>query len=202
MDYNLKSLVKRVKDALNDAEFSDDLIKQYLNDAQNEVLGESKYSFMRKIDEDSVRGIDAVMLPLDHQATENVIVRQEATRRELDYVPTGEAGHFTYSIFGNDLVVRVPHVPKPRGSWYIKHYYLAKPLPMIDDEDVPHIPEEFGEILVLGALVRAEKRRDNFDFAADYANAQRSLVENMRLRYATRNASFGSRARLPIRRMG
>ena len=77
-------------------------------------------------------------------------------------------------------------------------YYLAKPLPLVNSEDVPIIPYEFGEILVMGALARAERLRDNFDYAAIYENKYDELVTNMKLRYCPRQISNENRAKLPV----
>ena len=77
-------------------------------------------------------------------------------------------------------------------------YYLAKPLPLSESTDIPVIPYEFGEILVMGALARAERLRDNFDYAAIYENKYDELVTNMKLRYCPRQLTGENRAKLPV----
>ena len=69
---------------------------------------------------------------------------------------------------------------------------------LVNDTDKPLIPYEFGEILVLGALARCERRRDNFDYAGVYEAKMDELVTNMKLRYCPRQLANENRAKLPV----
>ena len=217
-DYNLLNLINRIAAKLNDQEFNRDQIKQFINDAYFEVIGEDKYPFMERVDTDMAGGSDFLMLPSDYQSTLAVTAtRKDGTRSPLRYISPREyleldkfnRPTFVYTIAGNELMVNVPvgqATATPEGTFYInniavKHYYLARPHPLEKDSDVPKIPYEFSEIIVLGALSRAEQRRDNFDFAHIYNNQQQQLIENMKIRYGQRQQSFGSRATLPYRRI-
>ena len=48
-NYNLGGLISRVKVRLDDEEYPDDTITQFLNDALFDALGEAHYQFLEKI---------------------------------------------------------------------------------------------------------------------------------------------------------
>jgi hypothetical protein len=107
--------------------------------------------------------------------------------------------NYYYTVFAGQVFYSLPELGENDDDYYeLTLYYLAKPVAMTQDTDVPIIPAEFGEILVLGAQVRAERKRDNFDYAAIYKNDYDELVTNMKLRYCPRQLEGENRAKLPI----
>jgi hypothetical protein len=62
--------------------------------------------------------------------------------------------------------------------------YLITPVELVDDSDVPEIPQEFQEILVLGALVRALEVNDDNDIAQYQQGKKNLLVQAMLKRLA------------------
>ena len=88
-NYTFLNLVKRVKTRLNDEEFSDDVIKEFLNEAQFEILGEDKHTFLEKVDEFDVSSLETELdLPRDYQSTFMIFaVDKDGNKRQLDYVP-------------------------------------------------------------------------------------------------------------------
>ena len=69
-NYTFGNLVRRVKTRLNDEEFSDDIIKDFINEAQFEILGEEKHTFLEKVDEIDVSPSETELdLPRDYQST-------------------------------------------------------------------------------------------------------------------------------------
>ena len=62
--------------------------------------------------------------------------------------------------------------------------------------DKPILPDEFEEALVLGALSRAERERDNFDYAQIYKNQQDELLTNLKLRYGPGQLNMANRSSL------
>ena len=77
-------------------------------------------------------------------------------------------------------------------------YYLAKPKKLVNGNDRPVIPYEYGEALVLLAQARAEQLRDNFDYAQIYENKADDLITSMKERYCPRQQEGGNRAKLPV----
>ena len=112
--------------------------------------------------------------------------------------------NYRFTVFGGKVFYNVPDVSEEVDEngdekfYEITLYYLAKPLPLVNPTDVPIIPYEFGEALIMGALARAERLRDNFDYAAISDNKYDELITNMKLRYCPRQASGENRAHLPV----
>ena len=212
-NYNLSGLIDRLKIRLDDQEYDETAITQFINDAYFDVLGEEHYQFLERIYCASTQGPDVLPLPRDFQTAINFTAKTDKglwTLKYLDYndFTSLEKGsgpkNYRYTIFGNQLFYDVPDVsddPYEDGEerfYDLKLYYLAKPLPLVNSTDVPVIPYEFGEVLVMGALARAERLRDNFDYAAIYENKYDELVTNMKLRYCPRQARNANRAHLPV----
>ena len=214
-DYTLSSLIKRVKSRLRDEEYPEDDIRAFLNEAQMEVLGEDRYPFLERVDDYTAMEGGEMDLPLDYQSTFNIFVKRgEGARQLLEYLPYNQffTNHgfgraFTYTSFGNKIFFALPPIRDDDDAEYddedvyeIQHLYLARPIPMQEDDDPPIIPPEYSEILVLGALARAERTRENFDFAQDYQNQQGLMITDMKARFGIRQQGGQSRARTPFRR--
>lgn len=212
-NYNLGGLINRIKIRLDDEEYPDATITQFLNDALFDCLGEAHYQFLEKIYSAATQEPGVLPLPRDFQTAINLTAKLDKNLWPFRYMAyndymdrqkgSGEK-NYRFTIFGGNLFYDVPKVTDDEYEggeerfYEIKLYYLAKPLPLANDTDVPIIPYEFGEILVMGALARAERLRDNFDYAAIYENKYDELVTNMKLRYCPRQLTGENRAKLPV----
>ena len=60
-------------------------------------------------------------------------------------------------------------------------FYIKKPTKLVADVDVPEIPDEFSELILLGAYARIAKRNEDTDLAqqaiSDYGGMLNKLVE-------------------------
>jgi hypothetical protein len=101
------------------------------------------------------------------------------------YTPSATAGKMSYmeyedfdeqypntSVFANGIpnkwytfagVINI--FPTADTTYTFKLKYIKKPTELVNDGDVPEIPEEFSEVLVLAAYKRALEHDDNFDQA-------------------------------------
>lgn len=212
-NYNLGGLVGRIKTRLDDEEYPDTTIVQFLNDALFDALGEAHYQFLEKMYVATTQQPSGLLLPRDFQTAITMTAKMDKNVWPFEYMDykdffnmSRENGmkNYRYTIFGGQLFYNVPDVSEDVENgdderfYELTLYYLAKPLPMVELTDVPIIPYEFGEILVMGALARAERLRDNFDYAAIYENKYDELVTNLKLRYCPRQASYENRAHLPV----
>lgn len=211
-NYNLAGLVDRIKAKLKDAEFSDEDIKQFINDAYFETLGETRYQFLEKYYQQQVQESGAVLLPRDFQSAIILTANDGKSTTTLKYKPSqdfmaniGEpTNHYCYSVYGNKLFYGLPNISNDLDEdgderfYTLNVYYQGKPAELINDTDKPVIPAEYGELLVLRALARCEQSRDNFDYAAIYENKADELLINMNERYCPRQQEDANRARLPI----
>lgn len=212
-NYNLSGLIDRLKVRLDDAEYADDTLTQFLNDALFDALGEAHYQFLEKTYKAATQQSGMLPLPRDYQSLITMTAEIGKNVWPFEYMDykdflnlskdNGEK-NYRFTVFGGKLLYTVPDVsddPYENGEerfYDITVYYLAKPLQLANPTDVPIIPFEFGEILVMGALARAERLRDNFDYAAIYENKYDELVTNMKLRYCPRQLSGENRAKPPV----
>lgn len=212
-NYNLAGLISRAKARLKDAQYSETDITQFLNDAYFEILGEAHYQFTeRKYLASSQLG-GPLLLPPDFQTVTHFVAELDGNRFPLHYLEADKFfdaqknssfTNYRYTIFGNELFYSLPDLEGRTDEdgdmeFYKLHlYYLAKPVALVNDADVPLIPAEFGEALLLGALARAEQIRDNYDYATIYENKKDELITNMKLRYCPRQLEGGNRAILPV----
>ena len=215
-DYTFASLIQRVKRKLRDSEYDDEDIKTFLNESQFEVLGEDRYPFLERVDTYTSMGGGELDLPYDYQSTFQIFInRGKSGRTMLTYLPAKDffaqnGSSYSYTVYGNKILFNIPRVNDDKEDcdedyiqdYKITHLYLAKPRPMIEDDDIPIIPPEYSEILVLGALARAEQARDNFDFAQVYLNQQNALMLDMKFRFGIKQQGAQNRAKVPFRRMG
>lgn len=212
-NYNLEGLVGRIKARLKDADFSDEDIVQFINDAYFDILGEAHYQFLEKRYRATTQESGVLLLPRDFQTIIHLTATKDKSRWPVRYLDDRDffnfkkdAGvkNFTYTIFGNELYYALPNISDSEDVdgneqfFTLDLFYLAKPLVLAADTDKPIIPAEFGEALVLGALSRAEQLRDNFDYAQIYENKKEDIVLNMKMRYCPRQLEGENRAHLPV----
>ena len=178
-NYNLSGLINRVKVRLDDEEYSDDTITQFLNETLFDALG---VQVTAKTNHN--------VTPLKYMPAQDFLAMDKKSGVKNYY----------YTVFSGQILYNLPEIGDNEDDDYyeVTLYYLAKPLPLSESTDIPVIPYEFGEILVMGALARAERLRDNFDYAAIYENKYDELVTNMKLRYCPRQLTGENRAKLPV----
>lgn len=203
MDYTLENLIEILRKRLQDEEYDGDTLKLFLNDAQNEILGEDKYPFMQRIEQYTEDSHGAALLPPPYAGTFYIYANKDGEpRQELKYISPEEYFKntrrltFVYTIFANQLFFRIRKDDDNEG-FTVTHLYLENPRPLKNDSDRPTIPPQYMEALILGALARAEEVRDNYDYAQLYRNQQDQILTNMKLRYGPGNLTAQNTAKLP-----
>lgn len=211
MAYTLENLVQTLRRRLKDQEFDADSLTEYLNAAQNEILGECKFPFMEHLDVYDAEPKGIVDLPFDYQATIELLAKDDKKfTSKMEYLPAQdflatdrEKRYFVWTVIGREIHYILPKdTDEECRFWTLKHLYLGRPRQMRKNTDKATIPDDFIEALVLGALARAEQERDNFDYAQFYKNQQEDLVTSMKLRYGPKNQNMDNRARLAWRQYG
>lgn len=211
-DYNLGNLVEEIKDELQDESYDENRIKRYINQTYLELFGEVPYNFFEKTY--SYETIDSGQLetPKDFESVIHLVVERDKMKMPLKYLAPREyfaaiEGQkvYRYTIIGNEVHYHLPdefscdqNDEVPDNYYTLKLYYLAKPQKLVNDTDVPLLPSEYQEILVLGTLARAERRRGNYDFAQIYDNQKAELLTNLAMRYGPRQLDAGNRALPPV----
>ena len=76
-NYNLSGLINRIKVRLDDEEYSDDTITQFLNDALFDALGEAHYQFLEKVYQAATQEPGILPLPRDFQTVINLTAKND-----------------------------------------------------------------------------------------------------------------------------
>lgn len=215
MDYTLASIRNRViDDKLDDVNFDPSVVDRFINDTQRAIFNSYELPFTEKVF-NGVLPLNGVIFefPEDYQVQQSLVitdpdgVEKNITNNYLNFrdfnslYPTpaknepGEPTHWT--IHGRKLYLSRP----TDNSYTLTLFYIKKPTKLEDDADVPEIPEEFEELLVLGAYYRCLARNEDFD-QADYIKRGDFTDElnKMLSRYSRKQQGATTVIRQPLRR--
>lgn len=178
MAYNLADIRTRVRTKIKDRNYSGDTIDQFINDAIIEIADLYLWRYFQKKSEDSLGvGETAVKYPKDHQVTRRLILVDSSDPKRYwnlkDFYleedvffgrfPTPEVydnSQPTYwTVYGDYIYFNCP----ANINYTLHHYYQRVPADLSNDNDVPSLPVNFREAIVLGASYRVEQERDNYD---------------------------------------
>lgn len=199
MAYQLSTVRTRVQNKLDDTNFSASKITQFINDAQNEIFNSYSFPFNEKTASATLTtGTNTFTLPTDFQAMKALGITApdnyeiDLTRFYMNYNSfktaypddddsSGVPGYWT--IFGDT----VTFAWLADVNYTLSVDYLKNATELVNDSDVPEIPEAFGEILVTGAYIRALEHNDDNDIA-DYQRTRYYVpqLQNMLNRYSPR----------------
>lgn len=192
MAYTTGSLVTKVQQRIRDTGYSSTEIKNYINDTQNDVFNEYRLRFM----EDSqpytltVGTADITNgsgLPTNYVQALDILVTTIGKESCLKYVDVRSVDNLSsngqpiaWYIFENTINL----YPKPVSSDSISLRYYKKPTELVSDSDIPEIPSEFGELLVVGAAYRVMQVKDNYDQAGILQNKYDEILQKLVSKYS------------------
>lgn len=210
--YQLSTLVSTVKERAKDSSLSSDLITDFIQETQDNVLNYSRFPFMEVTDTDTLSADESelilddevdviVSLKLVDTTTNQVVVPQYMGYAEFyqrfDPAYSSTAVPSFYTVFGNTVVFNAP----TSQAWTVQVAYIKTPTVLTLDEDVPDVPERYKELLIAGALARVEKMRGNFDISALYERRTEELTETMLNRLQLRQVATNHRSRFGRRNL-
>lgn len=192
MEYNLAALRKRIAiDRLDDEDFEPDLIDRFINDAQRDIFNKFELPFQEKIFSGQLPvGVNMFQLPSDVASVQSrVVTSPDGSQRTIDN------GYMRFKDFNRNFPTPANNQPGPINYWTLYAnsmitscptdqeytldlYYLRKPKTLVEGTDVPEIPEEFAELLIMGALKRIYFREGDED-ELTWANAEYTRLETL-----------------------
>jgi hypothetical protein len=194
MAYQTGDIVSLVQKRIRDTGYDSSEIKQYLNDTQNDVFNEYRLPFMETSQTyATVANVADITngsgLPSDYsQAIDlfnsdaNLVIPYMDIRdvdtiaQDPNYVNTSR----TIPGVSWTLYAQVPILtPTPTISYNVLLRYYKKPTLLSADSDVPSIPSQFQELLVLGAAYRILQVKDNYDQAMTLQNKYDELLQKL-----------------------
>lgn len=218
MAYQLSTLVTRVQARIRDTGYSSTEIAQYINDTQNDIYNEYRLPFMEASttytltigNSDITTGVG---LPATYVQAIDVSIGAAPGGKVLTYVDYRELDRSTWNEDPTATVNNIPQYwyffantirvyPTPNAASLVTLQYYKKPTELSADADVPSIPSDFGEILVMGAAYRVLQVKDNYDQAAILQNKYDEILDKLVLKYSVHQVGTAMRMRINRRKVG
>lgn len=202
MEYNLAGIRQRILiDLIDDEEFDPDIVDNFINDTQRDIFNQYELTFQEKIFSGTVpAGSTMFKFPDDvAQIQSMVITGPDGTQRSIknSYLPfrefftryptpqgNGVSPVNAWTLYGGNMLTSAP----TNQEYTMTIFYIKKPKTLTVNADVPEIPEEFSELLILGAQMRIQKRNEDYDLAAQTAIEYQRILVQLVSRYGGRKA--------------
>lgn len=196
MDYTLQAIVSRVQtDKLDDDEFDTGIINRYINDTQRDIFNQFELPFQEKIFAGTVPSSSAMFsLPADLALLQSVSMADvpgfSATRMKwkdfFEKYPDNTSAEpgipSAWTLYAGNIIF-----DKPTDKDYVLTlFYIRKPITLTVGTQVPEIPQEFEELLVLGAYIRCLKFNEDNDQAAYHEVDYNKMLDLLVTRYGGR----------------
>lgn len=201
MAYTLGDIVTKVQQRVKDTSYSSSEIIGYVNDTQNDIFNEYRLRFMQTSQaytmtagvSDITNGsglpanyVQAIDLSLTTAGREKVLSPAETAVIDLIYPDPDDTTRHPANVpdkwylYGSTIKT----YPVPDAAYTLSLRYYKKPTEMDADDDVPEIPSEFREILVVGAAYRVMQVKDNYDQAAILQNKYDEILQKLVYKYS------------------
>jgi hypothetical protein len=219
LSYILSDLVSRVQSRIKDTGFSSTQIKQFIDDTQNDVFNEYRLPFMQTTQNYTLTAgvadiTNGVGLPTNFVQALDIVITTTGLEQRIPFVdisqvdwenpdPADTTAHasnipqYAYK-YGESIFV----YPAPADAYTLTLRYYKRPDELVDDADVPEIPQEFRELLVVGGAYRVFQVKDNYDKAAILENKYMELLSKMASRYSQTQVGQPTIMRINRRALG
>lgn len=202
MEYTLEGIRNRVLvDKLDDDEFSSQIVDNFINDTQRNIFNQFELPFQEKIFQGTVPAQTTMFkFPSDVALLQSLVMTSPDGNQTdigdsfLDFrtfnkaFPTpgnNEPGPITYwTLYAGNMLTSAPL----DQDYTMNIFYIKKPKTLVSSTDIPEIPEEFSELLILGTFARIQKRNEDFDLAAVTEQEYNNNLDLLVTRYGFRKA--------------
>lgn len=198
MEYNLAGLRQRVLvDKLDDDEFDPDIVDRFINDTQRDIFNQFELPFQEKIFQGTIpAGVTMLQMPNDVAQIQSQTLSGVTgfANRKVDWrtffqlyqdadsnTPAEPA---KWTLYAGNMLLSAP----TDKDYTMKLFYIRKPKTLTQNTDVPEIPEEFSELLVLGAFRRILERNEDYDLAGTINAQYQAQLSALVTRYGFREA--------------
>lgn len=200
MSYNLSSIRNQViDDKLDDTSFDPSVVDRFINATQRDIFNTYELPFQEKVFSGALPISERIFeFPDDLQVMQAVVITApDGTQKDITkaYMPYKDFIR-SYPTPANNVPSSVVAWTSYAGRMYtgapidqsytMDTFYLKTPDELEDDSDVPEVPEEFQEVLVLGAYKRVLERNEDFDLAAVVDTQYGRQLDKMVSRYGFR----------------
>lgn len=213
MSYITGDIVTKVQLRVRDTGYSSTEIKNYINDAQNDVFNEYRLPFTQATQLYTMTaGVSDITngggLPTNYVQALNLTLTSTGYEKVLTYLDVSEINQLYPD--PDDTVVNPANVPSkwyfyadtiktypvPLAAYTVSLQYYKKPTILSSDSDVPDLPSEFEELLVVGAAYRVLQVKDNYDQAAILQNKYDEILQKLVVKYSQQQVGAPTRMRI------
>lgn len=196
MEYTLQGIVSRVQtDKLDDDEFDTGVITNFVNDTQRDIFNQFELPFQEKIFAGTVPSTSSMFnVPADMALLQSVSMADvpgfSATRMNWrdffqkypDNTSAEPGKPSAWTLYAGNIIF-----DKPTDEDYVLTlFYIRKPITLTTGTQVPEIPYEFEELLVLGAYIRCLKFNEDNDQAQYHEGEYNKMLDLLVTRYGGR----------------
>lgn len=192
MAYTCSDIISQVSSRLKDASISNATILQFINDTNREICNRYNWDFMQDTASFSTTAsvasytLASVASDLQKLVSLRITSPDESEiwlqplessvfdRYIADPTSSSEGVPQYYYMWGDSIYL----FSIPDGVYDTEVRYVKKPT-TLESDDQPDIPEEFQEVVMLGALYRSLQTNDDFDQALVIKNQMDIQVVDM-----------------------
>lgn len=195
MAYNLGEIVARVQQKLDDTDYSTQIIKDFINDTQQEIFNGYNLPFNQETFSGVIASgehqLNFVSSATDYQRVVGLRITSPTVNetdlsgnyvpyrqfRKLYPDPSSQTAGIPYEWTTWGFVI---YFSRPTDQEYTMDMDYIKEATIIeDDADVPELPASWQEVLVLGAFIRALERNDDNDIAEYHRSKQGGYLDQI-----------------------
>lgn len=179
MEYNLLGIRNQViTDKLDDPTFDTDVVDRFINTTQRWIFNQFELPFTEgRFSGVIASGQTVFQFPSDVQVPQQLVITTQGEQKDIsdNYLlfreffnrfPKPEVNDPSDPTYWTSHAGKL-YLSQPTDKAYqLDTFYIKKPSLLTDDTDVPEVPEEFQEVLVLGAYKRVLERNEDWDMAA------------------------------------
>lgn len=206
MAYDLAELRSRVRNRLDDEDFEQEYLDRAINYAQWEITNTNKLKFLETTDTLTlVQASYSLAIPVDFREYQYLRLlsptnqRANLTNYYMDYdnfvdayidpSVNGQGQPSYWSEYNDQILFATP----ADQTYTFRLDYQRFAATLVDDTDVPDIPEEFAELLELGAYMRIAKREDDYEVKAEEQKDYARLLVDLKSAYGRKKGPGGLR---------
>lgn len=219
MAYNLGDITTKVQLRVRDTGYSTTEIANYINDTQNDVFNEYRLPFTEDSQDytlttgvaDITNGtglptnyVQAIDVYLRSAGKEKVLIWKDIREIDMLFPDPGDTTTYpsnTPSYWYNYEDTINVH-PAPNEAYTLTVRYYKKPTALVLDADVPELPSEFEELLVVGAAYRVLQVKDNYDQAGILQNKYDEILQKLVVKYSQKQVGTPNLMRINRRALG
>lgn len=213
MAYTLGALVTKVQQRVRDTAYSSTEIKNYINDAQRDIFNEYRLLFMEASQNYTMTSgvsdiTDGSGLPTNYVQAIDLLLTTDNKEKYLDYrdiryidgtYPDADdtSAHSSgVPSYWYNYAQTIRTFPVPDAAYTVTLRYYKSPTELSADADVPEVPSEFEEILVVGAAYRVMQVKDNYDKASILQNKYDELLQKLQYKYSIKQTGKATTMRI------